>query len=354
MFDKTLVKYLLLFYAIAFVVSVVSGILAQWEGMGYDNYSWVDLTENAVVRYTAKFVFVFFALFFVRYLLQSHKVANWVGFLLHLFFVVALTFYSVASQIVISNLISGTHDPLTWDYVYSRALLGTDYNFFLYFCSAVIVYAYDYFKKQKDFQVRESKLKAQLLDSKVKSLQMQLQPHFLFNTLNDIASLIVHDPEKAQNSIVDLSEMLRQTLLLRDTRFIAFKEEIQLLQRYLDIEKIRYDNKLDIQWNLADETLHVQVPPLLLQPILENSLKHGFSMTHDRLEIGVTSRIEKGFLVCTIQNNGKPLPLDEQPLGIGLANIISRLETLYAGNFEFDLKNNPQKSGVVTLIKIPL
>jgi hypothetical protein len=353
MFDKALVRYLLYFYAIAFVLSSASSVIAKLEGFAYKSFSWAELIGNTIIRYAAKFVFVFLAIFLVRYLLQNGKISKWAALLFHGFFGVVLTFYSVVSQVILNNWVFGLNDPVTWEYVYSRAILGTDYNFFLYFCSAAIVYAYDYFRKQKNFELKESTLKAQLLDSKINLLQSQLQPHFLFNTLNNIASLVDNNPERAQDSITDLSDMLRQTLQLHDTKFIPLEEEIQLLQKYLDIEKVRFDEKLTILWNLDSKTLTKKIPPLIFQPILENSLKHGFSYTHDHLEIKITTLLKNDYLECVIQNNGQKLPSKEIHYGIGLSNIIARLDTLYGDNFEFEMKNLEPKNGVITIFSIP-
>ncbi len=352
--DKVLIKYLLLFYSVAFLLSAFSGILAKWQGIALQTYSWGGLISNTVFRYSSKFVFVFLALLIVRYLLEKNWISEWMGLLLHGLFGMGLTFYSVSSQVVYSNWVHGLNDPLTWDYVYPRAIMGVDYNFFLYFCSVAIVYAYYYFKGKKEYELQESQLKTQLLDSKIRSLQSQLQPHFLFNALNDIASLVDHSPEKAQDSIADLSDMLRATLQLSDTKFITLEEELQLLQKYLEIERIRYDSKLVINTEVANEVKSYMVPPLLLQPIVENSLKHGFSYDHDNLEITITVNKREEKLLVQITNDGKSLSKNKDNLGIGLSNIITRLDTLYQGNFVFEMKNLSNGDGVQTVIEIPI
>ncbi|GAB5398823.1 MAG: hypothetical protein Aureis2KO_04080 [Aureisphaera sp.] len=352
--DSALLKYLLLFYSFAFGLSAFSGVLAKWQEVAYKTYSWWGLILNTVFRYTSKFLFIIIALLVVRYLLQRKKIPEWMGLLFHGFFGILLTFYSVTSQVLFGNWVYGFEDPVTWEYIYPRAILGTDYNFFLYFCSVAIVYAYYYFKKQQEYALQESQLKTQLLDSKIRSLQSQLQPHFLFNALNDIAALVDESPEKAQDSIADLSEMLRRTLQLKDTKFITLAEELELLQKYLGIERIRYDNKLIVNTAVSEEVLQLLVPPLLLQPIVENSLKHGFSYDHDRLTIDIDIKEKSRKVVIDIGNNGQRLSHERDHFGIGLSNILTRLETLYQGDFRFEMKNREDGNGVQTSIEIPM
>ncbi|MBX2826764.1 MAG: histidine kinase [Flavobacteriaceae bacterium] len=351
--DKTLLKYLLLFYFVAFLVSALSGVVAKWQGNAFNTYSWSGMLFNTTFRYTSKLLFVILALLLVRYLQERKGISQWVGILLHGVFGVLLTFYSVSTQVIFGNVFYGYDDPVTWEYIYPRAVLGTDYNFFLYFCSVAIVYAYYYFKKQKEYELQESQLKTQLLDSKIRSLQSQLQPHFLFNALNDIAALVDQSPDKAQDSIADLSDMLRKTLQLKDTKFIPLEEELELLRKYLEIESIRYATKLKVREHIEDSTLKLNVPPLLLQPIVENSLKHGFSYDHDNLIVDLNITTHKDRLIIIVSNNGKPLTLEKDHFGIGLSNILSRLDTLYEDNFVFEMTNIKDGKGVQTLIEIP-
>ncbi|MDC8002853.1 histidine kinase [Aureisphaera galaxeae] len=352
--DKILIKYLLLFYGVAFGLSALSGIIGKLQGIAFKTYGWGGLIFNTTFRYTSKLLFVVLALLLVRYLQERKNISEWVAMALHGLFGVTLTFYSVTTQVIVGNLVYGFDDPVTWEYIYPRAIMGTDYNFFLYFCSVAIVYAYYYFKKQRKYELQESQLKTQLLDSKIRSLQSQLQPHFLFNALNDIAALVDQSPEKAQDSIADLSEMLRKTLQLKDTKFISLAEELELLRKYVEIERIRYDSKLRVNEHIAKDSLAEKVPPLLLQPIVENSLKHGFSYDHDSLTVDLNIRSQNGKLMITVENDGKPLSQDRDHFGIGLSNILSRLDTLYEGDFVFEMQNREGEKGVQTSIEIPI
>lgn len=350
--DKKLFSYLLLFFLISFFLSSLSAIIGKWEGFAYLSYTWKDLYANLIIRYVSKFLFILASIITIRTLVVKNMIADWIGILLHFFLAVTLTFYSVFIQILASNFFLGTNDEISWAYVSKSAILGTDYNFFLYFCAIAIVYAYYFFQKKKDFELKESNLKTQLLDSKMNALQSQLQPHFLFNTLNDISSLIDESPEKSQDAIADLSDLLRQTLALNDTKFISIKDEIDLLKKYLEIEKIRFQNKLNFTINVSEELLNRNMPPLLLQPIVENSIKHGFSYEHDVLGIVVTIEEEKDQIAMYIINDGQALGTNDINYGTGINNVLSRLSTLFEENFLFEM-NNLEDHRVCTVLKIP-
>ena len=350
--DRSVLKYIFLFFGVAFLISGVGSFIGKWIGVAYASYSWGELFTNLVMRYVSKFIFILLGIYIVQYL-YTRGIKNWLGLTIHAIFAIGLTFYSIYSQMLLSNWFLGTNDDITWNYIYTRAIVGTDYNFFLYFSVIAIVYAYNFFKKQKDYKVQESRLKTQLSDAKMSALQSQLQPHFLFNALNDISSLVDIHPEHAQEAIADLSDMLRQTLSLKNAKFITIEQEISLLKKYLSLEKIRYQEKLEFHIQLPEDIATFFLPPLLLQPIVENSIKHGYSYTHDSLKINIHIKIEKEELCIDIKNNGAPLKSASVTYGIGLTNILARLDTLYKEDFSFEFTNQ-KLQGVRTSIKIPI
>ncbi|MEP0263210.1 histidine kinase [Dokdonia sp.] len=350
--DKTLLKYVLLFFGVAFLISGFGSFIGKGIGVAYASYSWGGLFINLVMRYVSKFIFILLGIYIVQYL-YTKGIKNWIGLAIHALFAIGLTFYSIYSQMLISNWFLGTDDIITWNYIYTRAILGTDYNFFLYFSVIAIVYAYNFFKKQKDYKIQESILKAQLSDVKMSVLQSQLQPHFLFNALNDISSLVDIHPEHAQDVIADLSDMLRQTLHLKNTKFITIQQETALLKKYLTLEKIRYQEKLEFDIQFSENIATCMVPPLLIQPIVENAIKHGYSYAHDFLKINVVIKKEKKMLCIEITNNGASLDTSSITYGTGLTNTLARLETLYQEDFSFEFVNKKPK-GIFTSIKIPI
>jgi len=352
--DKKLLQFVLLFYTACFLVSTLTAFLMKYAGR-YTSVSWGELFMNSAINYSVKLSFILVGVFLSRYIFIRNKAVIFWSIIIHGLLSLFLSFYSQFGQIVLSNWIFNEKSDLTLKHIYERGVLGIDYNFFIYFSVITMVYAYYYFQKQKDFQLKESQLKSQLLDSKIHALQSQLQPHFLFNTLNDISSLIDISSEKSQNAIADLSDLLRLTLQINDSKFISLKDELNLLNKYLDIEKMRYNEKMNYAINIEGDLLQEMVPPLLLQPILENSLKHGFSIDHDELDIRLRIVKKKEYLQFYIKNDGKTLENEELNYGTGISNIIKRMDSLYDGNFTFEIKTNPEtKNGVINFIEIPL
>lgn len=241
---------------------------------------------------------------------------------------------------------------LNWQYIYIRSIANSGFNFFVYFSLITMVYAFYYFQNQKDSEIRRSNLTAQLLDSKIKALQSQLNPHFLFNSLNDISSLMDISVSRSQDAIADLSSLLRQTLNLKDVRYITLEKEIELLSKYIDIEKIRFADKIIHTIKIDPNISHNLVPPLMIQPIVENSIKHGFSYNHDIVKIEVIIKSNDNQLIFYIKNNGELLEHDENiNYGTGLSNVLERLNTLYGNKFTFEMENS--NNWVVTKIIIP-
>jgi two-component system, LytTR family, sensor kinase len=195
-------------------------------------------------------------------------------------------------------------------------------------------------------------MKNQLLDSKIKSLQSQIHPHFLFNTLNGISSLMEIDILKSQDAISDLSSLLRNSLELNKVKFHSIEDEFNLLQHYINIEKIRFDEKLSFKTFLDDDVLNFQIPPLILQPIVENSIKHGFSYNHDKIEVCIKVEKHKSYIIFEVENNGKLLENDDVHFGNGLKNVIERVHTVYKDDCSFKINNTKNKTVLVTL-KLP-
>lgn len=351
--DKKLLKLVLLFYVACFLISILSRFIIKATGR-YTSFTWGELFMNNFYNYVIKLSFILIGVFLSQFILKRKKAVIFWSVIIHGSLALMLSFYAQFGQILIGNWIYGEAYELSFKLVFDRGIAGVDYNFFIYFSIITIVYAYNYFQKQKDAQVNESNLKSQLLDSKIQALQGQLQPHFLFNTLNDISSLIDISTEKSQNAIADLSDLLRSTLQINEAKFISLDEEITLLNKYLDIEKMRFNEKMAYDISIDKGLLKEQVPPLILQPIIENSLKHGFSLSHDAISIQVTIKKEGNNLYYRIVNNGAVLEQSPPIYGTGTSNIIKRLETLFLGDFYFTLQNLKNDLGVETQIKFPI
>jgi LytS/YehU family sensor histidine kinase len=182
---------------------------------------------------------------------------------------------------------------------------------------------------------------------------MQLQPHFLFNTLNAVAELVHTEPDAADLMITRLGRLLRLSLDNAGHQVVPLRQEIDFLKVYLDIEQVRFQDRLEIVWEVAPETLDAAVPTLLWQPVLENAIRHGVTPLPGRGRILIASRREGDDLVLEIRDNGTGLPNGAPPReGVGLRNIRERVSQLYGSRARFSLAPAPG-GGTVATLRLP-
>lgn len=236
-----------------------------------------------------------------------------------------------------------------------RFMYVIDVNFLIYFAMVFIIYIYYYIKQVKEAEEQKILLENQLVNTRMKMLFSQLQPHFLFNTLNSISVLADLNPEKAKDTIADLSDFLREILYFKDQNEIPLEKELKTLNYYLNILNIRFSGDLKIKKEIDEKVLQHKVPALLLQPLIENSIKHGYSYNHAEIEIIISIQNERNSILIKVENNGAPLSSRAESLlqnGVGLQNIKDRLFNLYGNDFLFEIKNK-ELGGVKTAIRIP-
>jgi two-component system, LytTR family, sensor kinase len=192
---------------------------------------------------------------------------------------------------------------------------------------------------------------AQLADTRLQLLNMQLQPHFLFNTLNTIAEMVHEDPDKADAMIGGLSDLLRRTLDLGNLQAIALAEEIDLVSRYLDIQRTRFGDRLRVRIDIDPAARDARVPPLLLQPIVENAIRHGLAARLDAGRIEVEAHVvgDTLRLVVTDDGSGDAGEVIAGPERVGLGNTRARLEALYGGRARLELTPVAGRGARVTI-----
>ena len=206
----------------------------------------------------------------------------------------------------------------------------------------------------------EMKLEEQerlLLQARMEALQSQINPHFLFNTLNSVSSLVRFDPDKARDMIVKLANILRRLLRVKGDSFVALQEEFQFIDDYLDIEQVRFGtDKLKIVKELQQSSLDVVVPTMILQPLVENSIKHGLAPKIEGGSITLRSRVHDGLVVIEVADDGVGmLPGGAEPAGsgIGMANVKERLAVLYGDAAKMEIDSQRGK-GTLVRITIPV
>ena len=204
----------------------------------------------------------------------------------------------------------------------------------------------------------EHKLQEQeklLLEAKIEALKSQINPHFLFNTLTSISSLIRSQPDTARMLIIKLSGLLRR-LLRSHQHFVTLREELESIDEYLDIEVVRFGPKLIVRKDIGPDTLDVIVPSMILQPLVENSIKHGLARKLGTGTITIRSRRENGRAIIDVEDDGMGFVLERlvQPMssGIGLANVRERLRVIYGTTYELTLSSEPGR-GTSARIEVP-
>ncbi|MGH9387446.1 MAG: sensor histidine kinase [Vicinamibacterales bacterium] len=220
-------------------------------------------------------------------------------------------------------------------------------QFFVYSAIVVAAHGVEYYRRSRE----REQLEARLADTRLQLLNVQLQPHFLFNTLNTIAEIVHEDADKADHMITSLSDLLRRALELGATQEISLDRELDLLSRYLDIQRMRFGDRLHVTWRVSDEARQAKVPVLLLQPLVENAIQHGLSASANAGQIDIEARRAGNRLEISVTDDG--VGIKEGPLAgrqpLGLANARERLAALYGSDQRLDLANAPDGGARISL-----
>ena len=240
------------------------------------------------------------------------------------------------------------HGSILW-----LRLISSLYNDLWMYWPAVVVWSLlEYYRRYREGDMRATKLQEQLTRSELQALRNQLHPHFLFNTLNSVASLMHEDVDAADDMLGDLSHLLRAYLSENDAQEIPLRQEIGLLETYIRIQKRRFEDRLTSVLDVPEDLLDVAVPALLLQPLVENSIIHGIAPRPLPGKVCVTARRSGSVLNLVVADDGLGLP-KHYTERIGLSNTRSRLRQLFENRYSFELAcgNN---GGVAVNISIPL
>lgn len=182
---------------------------------------------------------------------------------------------------------------------------------------------------------RADDLQRKWLDAHLEALRGQLHPHFLFNNLNTVSSLILSQPERAHRLIVELSDLLRRMLVQQPLQYVSVREELDYIRKYLSVEQLRFEDRLQTVIEAEAEALDAHLPALILQPLVENAVKHGISKTRGKGELHIAAERRDGRLSISVSNTATPGDGSSTGHGIGLRNVRERLTAIYADGYEF-------------------
>jgi LytS/YehU family sensor histidine kinase len=249
-----------------------------------------------------------------------------------------------------------TPGPEPFRYLWiDRLYNGILQSLFLYTMILVVGYVLDSRERLAKQRTETARLNEQLSKAQLDALRRQIEPHFLFNTLNAIAGLVREKRNDAAVSMIAvLSDFLRRAVEGSDRQQVPLGEELDFAEKYLDIQKVRFAERLQVRVDVARELFSAQVPSLILQPMVENAVKHGIAKRVEGGAIRIAAFRSNGMLTVSVYNDGPSLPAswENTRSGIGLSNVRTRLQSLYGDGFELSVKNQVP-DGVEASVSVP-
>lgn len=326
--------------------------LFGWSLYGIVQVSLFSMTGEVAVDYIIgqglQVVFYIALTHFLRHLLLTY---GWLKikwyWLIPRFFAGALVLgfihygFLILYSFIAGNLVSSDVDPFT---IIANVMVST----FLFLFWSILYMSFHYFERyNKSFQNE-----AALREVELNNLKSQLNPHFIFNALNSIRALVDEDPRKCKNAITQLSNILRNSLVIERKQLIHFTEELNTVKDYLALESIRYEERLRTSFQIAKGSEAYYLPPLMIQTLVENGIKHGISNLKTGGIIELKTELKPGGLLIQIRNSGQFLNGKKSSIGYGLLNTRKRLELIYGDTAQFKIQNEDKKT-VLTEILIP-
>lgn len=310
------------------------------------NFQWEYVTSFGYQAFLGLFVSHFYKVFFIKPNLFSQSFHHiWVRGLMD----------TLAISTIITVIILTPDFIREWQELKGQQIavfievIGRILNQSRYIVVWVIIYyMYKILQQQRAMIQEKLQMESLIASTELELLKTQLNPHFLFNALNSIKALVLIDTEKARTAIVQLSELLRAALVYEKVPLIRMQEEIYKVEKYLELEKIRFGNRLHYTLDISAAAMEMQVPPALILTLAENAIKHGITQLPDGGEIAVSSKIEVDQLVIEVRNSGQLK--EESGKGIGLKNIRNRLKSLFGEEAIFQLGSIPSNQVLVKVV----
>lgn len=229
----------------------------------------------------------------------------------------------------------------------------TNLSAIIFFWS-LVYFAVHYFENYKKKEIESLIWEAAVKDYELKTLKSQLNPHFMFNAMNSIRALIEEDPESAKTAITKLSNLLRYSLKMERMEMVPFEDEMENVRDYLDLERIRFEERLKYNLDIDLKSRKIEIPPMMIQTLVENGIKHGVSKITEGGEISVVSKVKNSHLHVEIKNSGHLIEEDlKKSKGFGVSNTRHRLSLIYGTDAKFDIKNE-NSDKVIAQIEIPI
>ena len=257
----------------------------------------------------------------------------------------------VTCRVLIMEAFAG-REVSWWTYFQELFFKNFDWEMMTYWAVIGLSHALDFHRESQERELTAAQLRTRLAEANLQALQRQLHPHFLFNTLNTISALMHRDTEAADAMLERLGDLLRLTLDRVGTQHVSLKDELDFLRKYLEIEKTRFGERLQVHIEVDLATLDAAVPNLVLQPLVENALRHGIGPKIGGGRVDIIARRDGQDLWLEVRDNGVGLTSDAFHKGVGLTNTRSRLEHLYGDRYRFEC-HTPPGGGLLVTVVIP-
>lgn len=313
------------------------------------------MLEELTGAYSAALLFP--VLLWIARRIRFHR-DNWIRMLpLHLLTMVCFSFFDTTLMAISRKLLSPLFGLGPYDYGIMRYRYPMEFALHVVaYCVLVSgIYVVDFYREARNRQLSAAEMETQLAQAQLHNLRLQLQPHFLFNALNTISSVMHEDVQRADAMLAQLSDLLRRTLQGADSHEVPLEEELALLKSYLAIMKARFGDDLSVDFSVEPLVSEALVPQLILQPLVENSIRHGREAGFGRVDVRVSAQREDGRLMLRVSDNGPGIPALESGAwrkGLGLSNTEERLEGMYGDDHQLVLEN-ASGGGLTVTVRLP-
>src|SRR5215475_1165132 len=338
-------SFALFFISQNYIIQAQFGRTIEWKMTLFNwllgSYTWCAITP-LILRLSNRFP------------LQRGKLLRVIGihtFAAAFFFIVYLAVFVIARRLILGAL------PETRSLFEAfRGYLIAEFHFglLIYWMILGINQAIDYYRRYRDRELLASNLETRLAVAQLDALRMQLHPHFLFNTLNSVSVLMRRDVDAADRMLLQLSSLLRVTLARNAAHEIKLGQELEILERYLEIEQIRFRDRLTVRMHIDPLALEALVPQLFFQPLVENAIRHGIADRETGGEIDIRAERQNGMVYLQVSDNGPGLTIPHGNFieGVGLSNARSRIERLYGSDSRFEVRN-AEEGGLIVAAAFP-
>jgi signal transduction histidine kinase len=344
-----------------FGAATILGLLSTLQAyrltaLAYRDPSEISIASLLALNFAFWYIPAAFAPIIFALIRRFHPGTNRLrAFSMHLGTALAFTIVHAVGMLGIRTLL-GFPRPAGWSLVLQRIYLtNLDWLLMTYTTLVGFTYAVGYYREVQAREVREAQLQTSLAEARLRTLEAELHPHFLFNTLHAISTLVHTNPDAADRMISRLSDLLRLTFDRSGAAKVPLHEELEFLKKYLDIEQTRFQDRLTVRYQVDPETLDAEVPRLILQPLVENAIKHGISPRTGPGTVQILSRVENERLWLEVHDNGVGLNAgvrSKPRSGVGLANTRDRLECLFGSDHQFEFSEGD--GGLAVRIAMPL